>query len=274
MSCRAHIHDGDHLERYSRAGTFRDEDRCQIWVIDRGAVCWSPDAGLPQTQHAPSIVLSQSASAGIMSWQAGCSLRRIGFTVDDAPCDLPAVVPTGLQERTARMVRHWSDRWWRGPVALARCEAQLTLLLLDLMGAKDEPVALHPDPWVTQVRDTIRDRLPHGVTAQAVAQMLGMSRAHCYRRLAANGQVLGDMIDDLRHEHAVALLGRPAVRIGGVARMCGFASSVAFARWFHKRFGCTPTAWRSDHIPGFTRGCVDGQPRRLFGQWDRRPRYP
>ncbi len=52
-------------------------------------------------------------------------------------------------------------------------------------------------------------------------------------------------INDIRLEHACALLSRPYLQISEIAEKCGFASAGFMTRQFRKKYNRTPSAYRS-----------------------------
>jgi AraC-like DNA-binding protein len=80
----------------------------------------------------------------------------------------------------------------------------------------------------------------------SLAQMLGTN----YNLLAdairecANGQSIGDFIEDWRLRHAAQLLAETDKSIGLVMGMCGFVSRSHFNTLFRERFKMTPSEYR------------------------------
>jgi AraC-like DNA-binding protein len=82
---------------------------------------------------------------------------------------------------------------------------------------------------------------PHTDLA-SVARALGLSRATLARRLAARGLTFQRVKDDLRRDHAIALLARAPV--AEVAAALGFSEPSAFARAFKSWTGVPPGHYR------------------------------
>lgn len=88
---------------------------------------------------------------------------------------------------------------------------------------------------------------PH-VTAEAVAAILGCSRAQLYRLFAARGESVAGCLRELRMQRAAVLLrAQPYLTVGRVANRCGYSEPIAFDRAFRRRLGMTPSDWRATH---------------------------
>jgi AraC-like DNA-binding protein len=56
------------------------------------------------------------------------------------------------------------------------------------------------------------------------------------------------IVDDARAGLAERYLATDRYTISDVSDRLGFAASIAFSRWFRRRFGISPTAWREATI--------------------------
>ncbi len=83
---------------------------------------------------------------------------------------------------------------------------------------------------------------PHADLA-SVARSLHVSRATLARRLAARGLAFQRIKDDVRRDHAIALLGS-RLPISDVAERLGFSEPSAFARAFKSWTGVPPGRYR------------------------------
>ena len=84
---------------------------------------------------------------------------------------------------------------------------------------------------------------PHADLA-SIARGLHVSRATLARRLAARGLAFQQLKDDLRRDHAIALLGA-RMPIADVADRLGFSEPSAFARAFKSWTGVPPGRYRA-----------------------------
>jgi AraC-like DNA-binding protein len=82
------------------------------------------------------------------------------------------------------------------------------------------------------------------VESATVARGLGLSVRTLNRRLAAEGQSLKALRDEVRKELAVAWLRDTSREIADVAFLLGFSESSAFHRWFRRVQGATPGEFR------------------------------
>ncbi len=101
------------------------------------------------------------------------------------------------------------------------------------------------DPLVDRVRRTILALLDDGRTdADLVASRLHMSRRTLQRELKTRQTTHKDLLDEIRRERAVHLLGEGRRTIAEVASTLGFSDERAFFRAFHRWTGTTPKAFR------------------------------
>lgn len=83
-------------------------------------------------------------------------------------------------------------------------------------------------------------------TVEAVAAVLGRSRAQLYRLFAARGESVAGCLRELRMRHAADLLeASPRNAIGAIAARCGYSEPFAFDKAFRRRFEMTPSDWRA-----------------------------
>jgi AraC-like DNA-binding protein len=128
------------------------------------------------------------------------------------------------------------------------------------------PVARTPDDADAYVRSSLREMLsaPAGDTLAArvraeltadqplaaasmasVARRLHLSRATLARRLREAGLAFQDIKDDLRRDHAIALLSGSRLPVAEVAERLGFSEPSAFARAFKAWTGVSPGRYRA-----------------------------
>jgi AraC-like DNA-binding protein len=88
--------------------------------------------------------------------------------------------------------------------------------------------------------------LPSGrCTAAHVAQHLGLSRRTLTRALESEGTRFLELLDQAREDVARRHLAGRARNLGQIADLLGFSSPAAFTTWFRRRFGQSPSQWRS-----------------------------
>ncbi|PLR37286.1 AraC family transcriptional regulator [Chimaeribacter californicus] len=128
------------------------------------------------------------------------------------------------------------------PAPIARHRMQEQVLWLAQHG-----VRLHTAPPVTlsqQVRELLLTDISHAWPAATVAERLEMNEVMLRRRLAAEAEVLRNIIADTRMTHALHLLQNTDAAIAVIAQSVGYESGSRFAERFRKRFGFLPTAIR------------------------------
>lgn len=129
-------------------------------------------------------------------------------------------------------------------------------LLSDQLGAM-LAAALEPQPrgsdpprrdLVARARQVLRERLAQtGLTAETVAQALGISVRTLHRGFAAEQASFAGTLRRLRLEQARQMLAQPRLEnltVAEVGRRCGFADASHFGREFYQVFGVTPARWR------------------------------
>ncbi len=98
-----------------------------------------------------------------------------------------------------------------------------------------------------KVAEHIDRHLDQPLTLNALAVVAHFSALHFHRLFAAwMGETLGNYLSRRRLETAaMRLASQPHVPVLHIALAVGFGSGEAFARAFKLRFGCSPTAWRT-----------------------------
>lgn len=105
------------------------------------------------------------------------------------------------------------------------------------------------DVMESRVRAALAQALAPGASARAatiaaVARKLHLSRATLARRLAERHLTFQAIKDDLRRDHAIALLAETTVTIAEIAERIGFSEPSAFTRAFRSWTGLSPAAYR------------------------------
>ena len=103
----------------------------------------------------------------------------------------------------------------------------------------------HTRDVVDQVRELVQLLLPlRRCTMPRVARALGVTTRTLHRVLAARQESFAAIVDDTRAGLAERYLAIDRYTVSDVSDRLGFAASSAFSRWFRRRFGVSPTAWR------------------------------
>lgn len=98
---------------------------------------------------------------------------------------------------------------------------------------------------VDKVRRIMATLMPEGrCLSSTVAERLGVHRRTLCRHLAAEGEDFSSLLEDLRGTLAQQYLTGFSKRMDEIAVLLGFQTQGSFSRWFHQRFGCSPTHWR------------------------------
>lgn len=106
------------------------------------------------------------------------------------------------------------------------------------------------DRRMHQVLNYIDEHLDEAIDLPKLAAVAHFSSFHFHRLFAALiGETLGDYVRRRRIEvAAMRLVVQPRTRILNIALSVGFGSAEAFTRAFKNRFGCSPSAWRTQQL--------------------------
>jgi AraC-like DNA-binding protein len=104
-------------------------------------------------------------------------------------------------------------------------------------------------PRATTTRDRVKELmeflLPLGkCTMDHVARTLGVDRRTLHRRLADEGESFSSLLHATRATMAEHYLANDRYSMTDVALLLGFTAPSAFSRWFHQKFGMSPSTWR------------------------------
>ena len=99
-----------------------------------------------------------------------------------------------------------------------------------------------PNALLEQLRALLEQQLAAGdPSAALLAGELGMSERTLRRKLAELGSSYRELLDEVRRERALALIGEGKLSITRIAHRVGFAGATAFTRTFRRWTGHTPS---------------------------------
>ena len=102
-------------------------------------------------------------------------------------------------------------------------------------------------PWRLKVENAVAPLLPHGqAQIGEIARQLGVSRRTLSRRLAAEGQSFGEILDSLRFELAKRYLHEQDLPLSEISWLLGYRETAALNHAFKRWSGKTPTQARSE----------------------------
>ena len=102
------------------------------------------------------------------------------------------------------------------------------------------------DSITDRTRNIIPSLLTEGaVTAERMAEYLGLSIRAYQRRLAAEGSSFSVLLYEARRELAVRYLSNSNQSLINIAQLIGFSTQSSFTRWFKSEFGMPPHKWRA-----------------------------
>jgi AraC-like DNA-binding protein len=97
---------------------------------------------------------------------------------------------------------------------------------------------------VHSVRQELRRSSGHALSAEQLADRLGISVRSLHRHLHQEGFALQQIKDEVRRDHALQLLRQSRKPIKQIATAVGFDNEKSFARAFRGWTGMPPSAWR------------------------------
>ena len=118
-------------------------------------------------------------------------------------------------------------------IAINQCEAELSAI------GERKRIAM-------RVRDLLMQSTERYPSIEAIAEQLHMSDRTLKRQLAAEGTSYSNVVEDLRHRHAISLLSRSDFSIEQIADELGYSDVGNFTRAFKRWTGKTPASWRKD----------------------------
>lgn len=96
-----------------------------------------------------------------------------------------------------------------------------------------------------RVRDLVELFLPLGkCSMDQIARTLDVDRRTLRRHLANDGESFSSILHSTRAGLAERYLANDRYSMTDVTFQLGFAAPSAFSRWFHQRFGVSPSEWR------------------------------
>lgn len=121
-----------------------------------------------------------------------------------------------------------------------------------------------------RVVEYIDRQLDQALDLDTLAEVAHFSPYHFHRLFSAwMGETLGDYLRRRRVEvAAMRLAAQPRLTVLNIALSVGFGSGEAFARAFRSRFGCSPTAWRTQRA---TQRRANGNPGQVDSKMSQAP---
>ena len=115
------------------------------------------------------------------------------------------------------------------------------------MTERNSTRAVPPSGYIIQeALSFVRRHFAEGIGVDDVVKHLGVSHALVRERFrTVHGKSLRDVILEARVKAAMSLLSRTKAPVHEIARKVGFSSDAHFVRYFRKKTGTTPAAYRS-----------------------------
>jgi AraC-like DNA-binding protein len=100
-----------------------------------------------------------------------------------------------------------------------------------------------------QVQGLVEMLLPLGrCSTRQVARNLGVTQRTLHRQLVGEQASFTAIVNSTRSAWAERYLANDRYTLTEVSELLGFAAPSAFSRWFHQRFGVSPTQWRASAL--------------------------
>ncbi|MFK7988396.1 MAG: helix-turn-helix domain-containing protein [Sandaracinaceae bacterium] len=129
---------------------------------------------------------------------------------------------------------------------IASADAELASYLKGVLERTAPPEDDDP-PLLREVRDAIRESLPHGgATTGQVAKRLGMGPRTLQRRLADLDLSFAEALDSTRQGLAARYLAGPELSVSEIAYLLGYNERASFYRAFRRWHDTTPAAYRRE----------------------------
>jgi AraC-like DNA-binding protein len=99
---------------------------------------------------------------------------------------------------------------------------------------------------VARVREVLSQRLEGSEPSQEdVADILNVSARTLQRKLGDSGTTFKEILDESRHEMALAYLSSPQHSVNEITYLLGFSCTSSFTRAFRRWTGLSPSDWRA-----------------------------
>lgn len=113
------------------------------------------------------------------------------------------------------------------------------------------------DSLVTSIRAAAREMRFNNVTCAHVAREIGLSSRTLQRRLTETGKTFRGLIEGVRMEEALHLLGTSQLSLHEISDRLGYSEPSSFSHAVRSYWGATPRELRARNLRGRMTGCVD-----------------
>lgn len=251
MLCRASLPSPDlhiALTRWCRHHALLVDDIRIALSVDGGVACIrvTEQAQRP-TMRELCLVSTLRNLHGFACWLVSTRIPLLGTTFPYPAPGHADAYPTMFGQPVQFDAPCASIRFDAAHLALSvrRSDADLCQMLLRPLPLVVWPY--RPEPQMARrVRDLLRTHGPAALTAQALADDLGISVRSLHRHLADEGAPLQHLKDALRRDIAIDRLTRTSKPLKQVAAAAGYRSKASFNRAFRGWTGRSPAEYRPD----------------------------
>lgn len=171
--------------------------------------------------------------------QVGCRGLRLRFPQSSKPADW-SFLGGEYTEPGAGPYAVWHFEWDDFEPTRRPMEGLDELLL----AREARPALSESGASTAAIAGLIRKDLGRTWTLADVAQRLETAPRTLQRALSSEGTSFSDLVDGLRVEEAMRLLGSSELSVTQIGYVCGFADTSHFSRRFKKRVGRSPSQYR------------------------------
>lgn len=227
---------------------------------------WGPDGQVELCRESGHIRLHFHAPArpgppGLLNdiWELSFYLRQLEFLVGTRIEGVAGEVtcPDSLPSPTVTLLFDRSVTYLRPALALIMPERHLARAVVAradqiesffeqyIVSAFSAPLQSEMKPLLASLlRDQTLRRPQASTSLERISARLGLSAATVRRRLTAEGASFRDIREGVLDDLAKMWLADERVHIAEIAQRLGYSDVFAFRRFFQRRNGCSPSAFR------------------------------
>jgi AraC-like DNA-binding protein len=189
------------------------------------------------------------------------SIELIAHTRPILDPDRHLLGAVGVFVPVAMIARHPSPRLRPGVSVASRPRSADLVLVAGAIELAEQVIgAVRPsDALIDRIVEYVRAHQTQQIRLPQIAAALGYNATHLTTMVRRRtGQPLMQLVLRVRLESARSLLELTDLPVTAVARRSGPWDADYFARLFHRRYGCTPSAWRAGYTRQGSSGSAEG----------------
>lgn len=170
---------------------------------------------------------------------------------DDTPLHALRQATIPINVDTQRLIEDFVSAYRAKKTSPHHLQTLLSGILLNMVriantaGDPRKPMRNRDNKLLETIHRQHAKALPQALTVEKLASIVGLSESRLRAKFRATfGLSLGEYLQNLRLQEAVAMMRHSQASITEVALSCGFGSSSAFSRAFKNWSGKTPNSFR------------------------------